>query len=562
LDHRDKDSRRDPFPVSLRICDAESSPRRGSSLEFVAVPKPHADRGVKATHQVAGVAAESLSNLPNVGPQELRNAWLCLISAGAAYFVAELVLFSLDRAISWDEAVYLSQVTPGMSPLPFEAARARGITLLAWPVMQFGGSLVAVRLLLAMCSAAALVSAFAPWVSVIGFGAALAAVLFGSTWVALFYGSELMPNLWVALFAVSSLGFFGRFLSDRRTPWDLPLSSLLLALLGVFRPPDVIPVALAMGAVGIWAGAMSFKRIAVVLAGVVAGWLPWIVEMRYRFGGVSEALRHAQAVAQVSTSSLGSRFIQHLAVLDGPTIGPVDTPHPSIAGIAWWSSLLALAIGGVVGAKQTPLFRPLLAALLAGIGLAAEYLVFVDRIAPRFLLPSYALLSIPAAWAICILNRRVRWHPARVILIVVFVGPWTVWQIETANRIEGQAEVSRGSLEEVGTALRELTGERFCSFASSDGFPQIAFASGCDGHRLRLDSAQPVKYVEESIAPGHRGYLISRTLIAPHTSSTEALLVLVLRASNQEKWFIQELVPRNGWTKGSLSPSHRSPVPG
>ena len=117
---------------------------------------------------------------------------------------------------SWDEAIYLSQVAPGAEALPFVPSRARGITFLAIPVLQLGGSLAQLRLFLAVASAAALTAAFRMWAPVIGFGAVAAALLFAAAWPALFYGSELMPNLWVALVCVAATAVLARRLASRR----------------------------------------------------------------------------------------------------------------------------------------------------------------------------------------------------------------------------------------------------------------------------------------------------------------------------------------------------------
>lgn len=68
---------------------------------------------------------------------------------------------------------------------------------------------------------------------------------------------------------------------------------------------------------------------------------------------------------------------------------------------------------------------------------------------------------------------------------IVLVAAWTGWQVGTANRVEAGASVARAAAREVGTAMRTLVGDGPCAFASSEGFPQIAFASGCDGRHLR-----------------------------------------------------------------------------
>jgi hypothetical protein len=135
---------------------------------------------------------------------EVTLARRLVVVVGLAYLVAQSLAFSLDRPPSWDEAIYLSQVETGAEPLPFVPSRARGITFLALPILQLGGSLAQLRVFLAVVSAVALIASFRMWVPVIGFGAVAAAVLFAGAWPVLFYGSELMPNLWMALIGVGA----------------------------------------------------------------------------------------------------------------------------------------------------------------------------------------------------------------------------------------------------------------------------------------------------------------------------------------------------------------------
>ena len=107
---------------------------------------------------------------------EVALARRLLLVVGLMFLGAQLLAFSLDRPPSWDEAIYLSQVAPGAEALPFVPSRARGITFLAAPVLQLGGSLVHVRLFLAVASAVALTAAFRSWAKVTGLGAVAAAV--------------------------------------------------------------------------------------------------------------------------------------------------------------------------------------------------------------------------------------------------------------------------------------------------------------------------------------------------------------------------------------------------
>ncbi|HJQ72922.1 MAG TPA: hypothetical protein VJ887_05875, partial [Actinomycetota bacterium] len=58
--------------------------------------------------------------------EEIALARRLLLVVGVGYLVVQLFAFSLDRPPSWDEAIYLSQVSPGAVALPFLPYRARG----------------------------------------------------------------------------------------------------------------------------------------------------------------------------------------------------------------------------------------------------------------------------------------------------------------------------------------------------------------------------------------------------------------------------------------------------
>lgn len=249
-------------------------------------------------------------------------------------------------------------------------------------------------------------------------------------------------------------------------------------------------------------------------------------------------------MAHVSTTSLGARLVQHLAVLDGPTTGPVDSPSLTVGGVAWWLGLLTLAILGLLYARGRPTFFPLLVGTLAGLGLAVEYLLLIDGIAPRFLLPSYALLSLPAVSTLTGWLQLQRVVGAAVI--VALVGPWIIWQVGTADRIEARTAMTRGSLREVGLSLRELSGGQPCSFVSSDGLRQIEYASGCDGARLKDDLSLHIAYLEERTAAGDRTYLISHTASVAEASFATLPIVLILPAPHGQRWFVREFLLSSG----------------
>jgi hypothetical protein len=409
--------------------------------------------------------------------------------------VAQLLLFDLHRPPSWDEAVYLSQVSPALTATVFAPSRARGITFLVAPVTLTGGSVAATRLWLAVVSAAALGLSYGAWARTIGSGSAIAAGLFGSTWLALFYGSEAMPNLWSGLLGVAACGFLARRMSGgRRERSDLVAGGVLLGVMALVRPPDAAALAAALGVVAAVRGRFGRQFATALLAGLAAGWLPWLAEVSVRFGGPLEALRVAGEQSHVATAGPLHTLAQHLALTDGPTFGP-DPGGISVAGIAWWTGLGALVLAGVRGTPDDRRPASSSAAVAGGV-LVGVYVLAIGGLAPRFLIPGIALLAVPAAEGV---RAVVRSH--RVVASIALglaLAASATWQVSTAAAIERAARVDRERFRSVGLALANAAGGRPCVFGSTDGFPQIAFASGCEGVHLRSIDDGSLQALESS----------------------------------------------------------------
>jgi len=470
-----------------------------------------------------------------MGDTERVLARRLLVMVGAGFLAAQVVLFSLDRAPSWDEAIYLSQVTPGAEAIAFAPSRARGITFLVAPVTAAGGSVATVRLFLAVASSAALAAAFIPWVPVLGLAAPLAAFALGFSWLGLFYSSEAMPNLWAALLGVAAAGVVAAgFGSPRR--WAAPAAAALLALMALFRPSDALALAAGLSvAVLLLEGRRSVRALAWLGGGLALGWAPWLVEMSVRYGGPVAALREAGNVGHVVPGGVGEKARQYLALTNGPTIGPELHADVPVGGALWVGTVTVLAGWGVARSRRSAAFGPLVAATLGGLALALEYLLVVSGLAPRFLLPAYALLCVPAAAGVVYLLRNRGASPAAAALAIVLVAAWTVWQVGTANRIEAGASVARAAARYVGLAVRDLAGEGPCAFASSDGFPQIAFSSGCDGRHLRTvddDTIDALRTLSDRV------FIVLRTP-PPPGSALDGLSATTIQAA--PGWLVYEL---------------------
>jgi hypothetical protein len=417
---------------------------------------------------------------------DIATARRLIVVIGLASLIAQLLLFSLDRPPSWDESIYLSQVTPGAAPLPFVPSRARGITFLAAPVLQLGGSLAQLRLFLALASALLLIVAFRSWVPIIGFGAAAAAVLFAGAWPALFYGSELMPNLWVGLLAVAATAVLARRLAIGERRYDELLAGGLVAIAALIRPLDAAVLSAALILLPIAVRRATVPWVVHLAIGLAAGWTPWLVEMTARFGSPGEAFAAAARLGHTGRWSLFENARQYLALSDGPSIGPVLHPDIPTSGAFWFIGLAMLVGLGIVAASRRNLLPALVVPTATGLALATEYIVFTDAQAPRFLLPAMSLLTIPSGLGLVSIVASVRDREqvgsVRVVagaVTTIVVVAWVVVQLGIAARVEAGVFEQRASAERAGLRVRRLSAGEPCHVYAEGSFPIVGFTARC-----------------------------------------------------------------------------------
>lgn len=417
---------------------------------------------------------------------EIATARRLVVLVGLGYLVAQLVLFSLDRAPGWDEAIYLSQITPGAEPLLFAPSRARGITLLVAPPLQLGASVPQVRLFLVLASSAALIACFRMWAPVIGRAAPAAALVFAGSWPTLFYGSEVMPNLWAAFPGVAACAVLARRLTIGEGRNDELIAGGLVGLMALVRPLDALVLAAVLVVVPLVLRRGSVAWATLVPLGVLAGWAPWLVEMGGRFGGPLEALAKAARVGHAGGVSLLENVRQYLALSDGPTAGPFADPRVPIIGLLWLVGLSVLVALGILDARRRGDPAVAVVTAVAGLALAVEYVVFTAVPAPRFLLPGLALLSIPAGLGLARLLPGIL-HPsstggvrvAGAFAAVIVVTAWTASQLVVATRIETGVVGHRDAATRAGAEIRRLANQEPCQVFSSASYPMVGYASGC-----------------------------------------------------------------------------------
>lgn len=397
-----------------------------------------------------------------------------VILIGVAYLVIHLLFIPRTWPPGWDESVYLSQVTPGIEGVFFNPWHARGITLIVAPITWLGGSVADVRLYLIVLSAIAVTATFRLWASIAGMAAVVAAFVFSFSWLGLIMASQVQPNYWAAILGLAAVGLIARRLDGGRTR-DLVLASALLAAMALVRPTEATVLSGAIGVYILIFRRTSWRDLVPLGIGLVLGWLPWVIEMSARFGGLRGALQAAGKGQHFEAVPVAENVLRHLAYTAG------NEDQSVIAGGIWWGVLVVMA-GVAIGRGVTRSDRA--AALIssfAALALAGEYLFFVPALTPRFLLPAYATASVPFAIGLMSLLRGNVVLRVLGALVLALMIPWTIWQgTVTAQRAPG---VNSGSADpmRVGLTIRRLAAGRPCFVLAQRAYRQIAVTAGCSG---------------------------------------------------------------------------------
>ena len=443
-----------------------------------------------------------------------------------AFTLAQLALVVPGSGLGWDETVYTSQVSGQVPAAFFSAPRARGVAFLAAPVAALTTDVLPLRVYLALLSGAGLFVALRAWRTILPTRVlALGGGLFASLWITLYYGPEVMPNLWSALGALAAVGCFLRAAraaahagpsraggrAHRRALLGLVAASAVVALM---RPPDAAWLALAL--IGAAVSVPAWRRpglVTAVLTGVAAGAAPWIVEAYTRYGGLLDRLHRASEIQGGMGWNLALADQLH-SLSSGRTLcRPCGLPWQDHAAGVWWLALPLLAAAGAAAALRRGRGATAVLPLVAGVLLAVPYLFLIDYAAPRFLLPTYALVMLPVAdslwWVVTGPAARLRpWARGLVVaLLVAHVGV----QVGVLNGLTDRATRWNGELRAVAGRLNRL-GVRGDCVVSGDHAPPLGYYAGCDSRMIgghdasvtpdglrRLARTHPVAYL---VAPG------------------------------------------------------------
>lgn len=341
---------------------------------------------------------------------EWRKPALWLAVVALVHALSPLLLLGPRYYFGIDETIYLSQVN-GFAPADFfSAPRARGSTLLAAPLTMLTDSTSAIRIWLAVLSGIALYLAFRPWLRLRpGYTVPLAALLFSTIWVVVYYGDQVMPNYWVAMAAVAATGYALLFVRDGRRS-QLVAVALALALMALFRPSDALYGGFALAVSCLFLHATRRRRVTAVLAiavGALVGAADWIIEAYTSYGGLLSRIHGAQA--ENGGSGLHFAAGAQWRTLAGPTLCRAGCHANAAFGYQWWWLVLAgLVVAGIgYGRRHGAAGLEWVPAAVA-LTMAAQYVFGVSYSAPRFLTPTYALLALPAASGAIYLARSVR----------------------------------------------------------------------------------------------------------------------------------------------------------
>lgn len=414
-----------------------------------------------------------------------------LLAVAFLYAAAQLVAVTTRMRLGWDESVYVSQVSPHVPAAFFSAPRARGVTLIAAPLVALTSSLTSLRLYMTLVSSAGLVLAYWPWTRLLRpVAAALAALLLAALWMVQFYGNEVMPNLYVAYGAVAAAGWFAHTV---RGPGRLPplWLALSLAFVALMRPGDAAWLTLALLAAVVFARRRRLVAVCSAAAGSLAGAVPWIMEAYARFGGPFRRLHTAsRSEGGLGWHPEGVRMELHALndrLLCRPCGGAIwHVPALSV----WWPVVPVLAAGGLVLAARDGRLRLLALPAVCGAVLGASYLLLVGYAAPRFLIPAYALLALPIAELVrgAATLGRGRWRLVTAGLVTAGLVLHTGGQqLVLARMVRSQYNARRDY-----TAITDrlhLLGVRTPCTLSGEQAPVLAFYARCRSMQIAGNDA-------------------------------------------------------------------------
>jgi hypothetical protein len=343
---------------------------------------------------------------------------LALLAAVAVgFFLLQLGVTGSHFGYGWDESVYLSMADPSVPDAFWSPWRAWGTALLTLPVAYPHAPVAVTRLYLMGLSSTGLYLAFRAWLAIRDSAAvAVGAGIFATIFVTVYYGPQVMPNYYVALGSVAATGLFLLARRRHRSRRTLVALAAAIGFVGLVRPSDSVWLTAGLGLA--WLALPAWRRwrlAAAVVAGEIAGWIPWIVEAYLRFGGPGRRWRLSSAAvgdgfhADLRTLKLYLRMSGGLRLMCYCEARPALAGHVNLAVLGWWGMAGVLALAGIVVAWRTAYRWHGVVATVVAASLAFSYLWILRYAAARFLLPAFALAALPMGESLVWFVRRSVW---------------------------------------------------------------------------------------------------------------------------------------------------------
>jgi hypothetical protein len=413
-----------------------------------------------------------------------RRNLLLLGAVALGYMFVQFVLITPFKYLGWDESLYVSQFAPGIPAGYMSAPRAFGMPLIAAPVVILTSSVAILRIYLMLLSGIAVFCAFWPWLKLRDTPAVpLAALLLSGLWLSIFYGNELMPNVYTACATVAATGCFLLSMRPDRT-WR-PLAGIVAAFaaISLIRPLDALWVLAPLAAATILH--RPWRRVAPLLAiaaGSAVGWIPWVIESYVRFGGL---IGRFEKMEETNAGGLQFVVLRHLRGFGSGDLmcGAWDKScgHYALGAVLVWAGLAILVVFGLWTLWHTSFLAAGLLATAVGACQAVPYFFLTGHANPRYLLPTYALLAIPAATGLRWLSTHWRRTLPRSLgaavapaIVVLFLGQ----QLSMAAQIGHRAYEERLQQLHMGKRLAQL-GVRPPCLVYGRSAPQIAHVPHC-----------------------------------------------------------------------------------
>lgn len=410
-----------------------------------------------------------------------RHPVLLLAAVAAAYTLVQVLAGRLDLGLSADESVYVSQFARGVPAAELSPHRSIGIVLLVAPAAMVTASVTAIRAYLSVLSGVGLFLAYLPWLRVRpGYLVPLAAGMFASLWLSLFYGTAAMPNLYIAFCAVAAVALFARSVRPG-AGWGPPVGlGVAIAVLTLLRPTDAMAaVAPMLAGMLIFRGWRHARAAVAVGAGLLVGWGQWLIESYARFGGPGARL---QATSQMNKTGLHLLILRHLDALSGDLACDPGTHCGSVplTALAWWTAgALTVAVALVTARDHRLGVIWWLCVGVAG-AMAFPYVVLTAYAAPRYLLPAYAVLALPAAAGmITIGTRRGRPWPVVTAALSIALAAHITAQVRFVHAFAAKTVAARDNQDGAIAGRLAALGVRPPCLVYGPRSPNVAFRLRC-----------------------------------------------------------------------------------